>query len=399
MRSMIQREKTSPPQKEGDMKSTLPESQTASGPSSSADNTFIRRLVMTICAMMAAVVFLFIMFYTTDVFLLFFGSLLVSIFLKRIGMWISARSRLSERFAIVVTLIMSILFLLYAFETFFPTIARQSRELAETLPQAFESFSKKIQESAMMQSFGSANLKQFIPDAGLLIRKTAPAITTVLGGFVGFLIMAVAGFYLSVNANYYSDAFLRLFPLNKRDRSRQVLSELEDKLHWWLIGRFFGMLIIASLTTIGLSLLHIPLAFSLGFIAGLLNFIPNFGPILSVVPAVLIAFAQSPDMALYVVFLYAIIQFIESYILTPMIERQTVSLSPVLVIFAQIFMGLLLGFLGLLFASPLAVVIVVLTKHYYIEDILGDYGKTPRRKLFFTHRQLPFKQKEPLTKS
>jgi predicted PurR-regulated permease PerM len=132
------------------------------------------------------------------------------------------------------------------------------------------------------------------------------------------------------------------------------------------------MLIIGVLTTAGLSILGVPLALSLGIFAALLTFIPNFGPIIAVLPAVLFALVESPTKALYVLALYIGIQMIESYLITPLIERETVSLPPVLTIFFQIFLGVLVGGLGLILATPLLTVIIVLVKMLYIEDILGD---------------------------
>jgi len=119
-------------------------------------------------------------------------------------------------------------------------------------------------------------------------------------------------------------------------------------------------------------LLGMPLALTLGLLAGVLNFIPNFGPLIAAIPAVLVAFLQSPQQALYVGLLYVLLQMIDGYVLTPLVDRRSVELPPVLTIAAQILLGVIYGFLGLLIASPLTATVTLLVKMFYVEDVLGD---------------------------
>ena len=132
------------------------------------------------------------------------------------------------------------------------------------------------------------------------------------------------------------------------------------------------MLFIGVLTWVGLSIIGVPLALTLGLIAGLLSFIPNFGPILSAVPAILLAFIDSPTSALYVLALFVGVQLIESNLVTPMIERQTVELPPVLTIVSQLALAVLFGAVGLILATPILAVVMVLVQTLYIQDVLGD---------------------------
>lgn len=132
------------------------------------------------------------------------------------------------------------------------------------------------------------------------------------------------------------------------------------------------MIVIGVLTAIGLWLLGVPMAVTLALIAALLTFIPNIGPILAVVPAALLALLQSPMQVVYVCLLYFGIQTFESYLLTPLVQRRTVSLPPALTIFAQVLAAVLLGGLALSLATPMAAALVVLVRMLYLEDVLGD---------------------------
>jgi predicted PurR-regulated permease PerM len=143
-------------------------------------------------------------------------------------------------------------------------------------------------------------------------------------------------------------------------------------LRWWLIGRLMDMTLVGVLSGVGLWLLGIPLALSLGILAGLLNFIPNIGPLLAAVPAVLLALTEGAPQALYVIILYMGIQSLESYLVVPLIQKKLISMPPVLIFIAQLSMALMFGVLGLLLATPMAAVLLVLVKMIYIEDILGE---------------------------
>jgi predicted PurR-regulated permease PerM len=132
------------------------------------------------------------------------------------------------------------------------------------------------------------------------------------------------------------------------------------------------MLFIGLLTWIGLYFIGVPLALTLGLIAGLLSFIPNFGPIFSAIPAILLAFINSPTSALYVLALFVGVQIIESNIVTPLIERRTVELPPVLTVVSQLALAVLFGAVGLILATPILAVVMVLVQTIYIQDILGE---------------------------
>jgi predicted PurR-regulated permease PerM len=142
----------------------------------------------------------------------------------------------------------------------------------------------------------------------------------------------------------------------------------------WLVGKVAGMLVIGGLTSAGLSLIGVPAALALGVVAGLLSFIPYLGPVLSLVPAALLALTQSPAMLAWVLALYVGIQTVESYVVTPLIQQEAVALPPGLIITAQVLLGVVVGWLGLLLATPLTACVVVLVDELYPGDALS-----PRR--------------------
>jgi predicted PurR-regulated permease PerM len=105
-------------------------------------------------------------------------------------------------------------------------------------------------------------------------------------------------------------------------------------------------------------------------LAAVLEFVPVLGPILFSLPGLLLAFAKGPDTALYAFFVYLVVQQFEGNVLIPLIQRWAVELPPVVGLLAVVIGGLLLGIPGVIFATPLAVVVMRVVKHLYVEDAL-----------------------------
>ena len=116
---------------------------------------------------------------------------------------------------------------------------------------------------------------------------------------------------------------------------------------------------------------------ALGLIAGLLEFVPYVGPIVTAVPTMAVAAAEEPTKALWVAGLFLLIQQIEGNLIMPLVQQRTVDLPPVLTIFAVVAFATLFGVLGLLFATPLAVVCFVLVKKLWVRDTLDEETKLP----------------------
>ena len=156
-------------------------------------------------------------------------------------------------------------------------------------------------------------------------------------------------------------------PVHGRSRADDVFNKVGDHLKKWLKGKLFAMLVVFVLTAIGLVIIGVPMWLVLALIAGILNFIPNFGPLIAMVPAVLVALLQSPATALWVAILYVLVQVAESNFITPMVQQKLISIPPALIIIAQLFIAPLTGGWGLVLATPLLVIIIVLVQELYVK--------------------------------
>jgi predicted PurR-regulated permease PerM len=202
-------------------------------------------------------------------------------------------------------------------------------------------------------------------------------LSTTINAVVGVVVVTFIGLFLAAQPKLYVDGLAELFPPSKRPRICQVMGRLGYTLRWWLIAQVVDMVIIGLLTWLALRLIGVPLALTLGILAALFNFIPNFGPLISFVPAVLLAVVEGPEKAIWVTVTYIVLQSLEGYVLLPLLQRGAVDTPPALLILTQVLMTLLVGGLGLALAAPLLAVALVVIKMLYVHDVLGERVELP----------------------
>lgn len=178
------------------------------------------------------------------------------------------------------------------------------------------------------------------------------------------------GLYVAFEPWTYRRGLVQLVFPKHREAASNHLAAIGDKMSWWLLGRLVSMLVIGVITGIGLWIIGIPLALSLGLLAGALAFIPYLGPILSAIPALLVGFTVGYAELMYVAILFVMVQFIESYLVTPYIQKKAVQIPPALLIIVQFWLSLIGGLLGLLLAGPITVLMMVIVNRVYINGWL-----------------------------
>jgi len=336
---------------------------------------FARRVLIATLVVVSVLLVLLLIWYAADLLMLVFAAVLISILLRSFSEFLTTRTRLGHGPALALVALALVLFIAVTAWLVTGRIATQMNELRVLLPQAVGNV-----KNYLVQYEWGRNAIYNLPDwndwlakrSGTIISQLGGLASTTLGVIVNILVVFIIGLYLASQPDLYSRGLKHLVPFGYRDRAQEVLKVMEDALERWLIGRFGLMIMNGVLTATGLWIIGVPLAFTLGLLAGILNFVPNFGPWIAAIPAVLIAFMQSPQQALWVTLLYIVLQSVDGYILTPLVDRRSVELPPVLTITAQVLLGLAFGFIGILLASPLTAVAMILVKMIYVEDLLGD---------------------------
>ena len=343
--------------------------------------TFARRVCVAVGIVTLALLLLALLWAATDVLLLLFAAILVACFLRGTAHVFSQSTRMPIGWSlgIVVTLLCGAT--IAAVWLLAPQVAAQVDDLSRGLTQSFQQLRAYLGEydwgkRILAQVPGVAELAQ----RGNLLSRVTGIFSSTLGMFANAILVAFIGLYLAVAPGTYIAGLVRLFPKQRRARMNEVLESVGETLRRWLVGRAILMVVNGVFTALGLWILGIPLALTLGTIAGLLNFVPNIGPIIAGVPAVLIAWTLGPVPALYVLLLYIFLQSLDGYVLTPLIQQRTVALAPALTITAQLLFGALAGTMGLLLATPLTAATLVLIRKLYLEDVLGEeQGTSPRQ--------------------
>ena len=189
-----------------------------------------------------------------------------------------------------------------------------------------------------------------------------------------FLVIAVTVMLLA-NPKAYRRIFVALFPQFYRNRVEEILDSCEDSLVAWGAGVLFNMAVITGLSFAGLVTIGVPLPIANACIAGILTFIPNLGPTLSVIPPAVLGLLEAPWKGLAVIGLYVLIQQVESNVLTPLVMKRQVSLLPAITLISQLMMGVLFGFLGLFLALPIIVISQVWLRELLIKDVMDPWSE------------------------
>jgi predicted PurR-regulated permease PerM len=313
----------------------------------------------------------FMLWYALGVFFLIFGGILIAVLVRGVGRILTDRLRVPEK-AAVTFVIFLIAAMIFAFATLFGVqIQNEIVLLMEELPSALDHLESTLGSSGPGR-FAVQEMPKVSELAGSLWSNVSSFFSSVTGFLFSIAFMAFLGIYLSYDPHLYIRGILRLCPVNKRDHVSRALDTVGHILQWWLIGRLISMSVLGALTGIGLWLMGMKLAFTLGVFAAVISFVPYIGPIIAFVPIALLAVTSGWYMVLYVFALYMGIQTVESYILTPLVVQRTVAIPPLLTLTAQMLMGMAAGLVGLIFAMPVTAMIIVLVKYFYVRDVLGD---------------------------
>tara|TARA_R110002073_G_scaffold133122_6_gene280212 strand:+ start:10843 stop:11883 length:1041 start_codon:yes stop_codon:yes gene_type:complete len=310
-----------------------------------------------------------------SVLLLVFAGLLFGVFINGLADFATRHTPLSYRTAFL--LVVTVLLLMIGGGVYY--LGAQMVQHVDELWSQLQTSLQDATERLRQYQFS----KQYLPDSeqvqSMMSQQGDSAFSSLLGGLrsvgwamTGAIVIFFIGAYAAYEPRLYCNGLIKLFPKERRGRVSDVLDQLRSALGRWIIGRVMSMTLVGILTAIGLWFLDVPLPITLGVVAALLTFIPNIGPLLAAVPQVLLALNVGTETAIYVIVFNLALQGIESYLITPMIQRHEVTLPPILTIAAQLWMGIIVGVIGIMMAAPLVVVLMVLIQMLYIHDRLGD---------------------------
>jgi predicted PurR-regulated permease PerM len=275
---------------------------------------------------------------------------------------------------VVLTFLASLLGLMVAV---IPQIVEQVSQLAGQLPAAMENVGTWVEQRTGQPRDGqlTQTVNQQLAD---FIGRFVPMAFNLITALIGTFAIIILAIFLAMQPEVYRDLFLRMTTPGGRERAERIYDEAGRSLRNWVLGKAITMLAVGLATYIGLLLFGIPGALALGALAAVLEFIPNLGPTIAAVPAVIAAFLISPMTALYVGIFYFVLQQIQSALTVPLVEQRAVNIPPAALLIWQIMLAIGFGLLGLFVATPLLAVLVVATRILYVEPTEEQYARDRR---------------------
>jgi predicted PurR-regulated permease PerM len=330
------------------------------------------------------VISIYILWQIQQVVLLLFAAVILATILNRVVRRLQ-RSRVKRGFAIAITIVILLAVIIGFFALVVPSIVEQLQQLVDLLPQVpqrlstwFERLQSVVPGSMLEQIQQFQGLENLTQQAqtwiSRLLNNFIVFLNNSLSAVLSILLFLVLTIMLLANPPQYRRIFIFAFPAFYRRRVDEIISECETSLVGWIKGTLIAMAVIGVVSFIGLTILGVPLPFVNATLAGLLEFIPNVGPTLSVIPPAILALLDAPWKSPAVILLYIAIQQFESLVLVPLIMKQEVNLLPVFTILAVVVFASLFGFLGLLLAIPLLIVVQIWLKEVLVKDILNKWN-------------------------
>lgn len=332
---------------------------------------FIERLIIGLVILGLALLF----WQLRGLLILLFGAVLVAVILRVIANPIGRRLHLPDWIALLIAVVLVFAILGIAFWMFGAEVIAQAGSLSDAIPKAWQVLQARLAELGL-----EAPLREWsegMRTGGGVVSNLGGLAMSVGNGIADTLLVIVGGIFMASDPHLYRRGIIKLVPEGARAHATTALEDSWKALRLWLFGRLVSMILVGILTGLGLWWIGIPASLTLGIVAALLEFIPFIGPILAAVPAVLLAVAFDPTLALWTAGLFLVIQQIEGNIIAPLVQQRAVTLPPALLLFSLVAAGLVFGIVGILFAEPLTVVLYVLVKRLYVREALDTPTPIP----------------------
>lgn len=267
--------------------------------------------------------------------------------------------KIPRAFAVAILYIATLAIVVLLIVPLIPFFSTQISSLVVSFPKYLDDILHALQiniKASQMQEVLTSQLGA--------ISSNAFAVTgAILGSIFSLFLVFVVSFYLMLDENRLRKELSALFPKEDRSRVLDISQQIEDKLGAWLRGQLVLCFTIGLLTWIALSVIGFPFALPLALLAGILEIVPTIGPILSALPAVVVALSISPGLTFIIIVMYIVIQMLENHILVPKVMQKAVGLNPVVIILAITIGAQLLGVLGALLSIPFISMIIIVIKN------------------------------------
>lgn len=333
------------------------------------------RFTRRACIVLGLAALAFLAWQLRLVLVLLFGAIVVATIFKAIAAPFTQYLRLPHVIAVIAAAAIVIGLTVAVGWLLGSQIGGEVRTLTESIPRALDRLDAWLGDAHLGQQL-RAWLSHFFSD-GQMVSRVRGVLGTVSQAATNFLIVLFGGLFLATEPKFYRAGAIKLVPADRRAVVARAMDESGMALRLWLKGQLIAMVVVGLMTGVGLWLIGVPSALVLGILAGFFEFIPFAGPILSAIPGVLLALSHSPELALWAIGVYVVVQHGEAYLIQPIIQQYAVDVPAVVLLFSLLAFGLLFGAVGVVFAAPLTVVTYVLVKRLYVIEALDTPTPIP----------------------
>jgi len=313
-----------------------------------------------------------------QVIFILFVAIVIGTVIRPAVAWLHQRG-ISQKVGVILVYLLLLLLLTGFLLLLFPLISDQSKTIAAAIPDYYQNLREWVvmnpnQSLASLREFLPATLPKLIP-----VQQTGQELMTSAGQIAGYVtllakviftatIILVLAFYWTLEGPRIIQAYLLLIPQNQRESISELISAMESKVGFYMIGQAFLCLVIGIMALVAYLLIGLPNALVLALIAGVLEAVPMIGPLLGAIPAALVALSIAPGKLIWVIVATVVIQQLENSLLVPRIMRKAVGVNPFVTLLALFAFSTLFGLAGALMAIPIAAMIQLALNHFVFQQ-------------------------------
>lgn len=335
-----------------------------------SNNSFRKKVWLTAGIFAFVVLIILFIIKTVHPLLLILTGVLIAVFFTALASLIQRKTGWNRGLCKTISVVVTLLLLVGFFWLIGSKVQAQYSELKETIPSTVVNASEKLKDSAI----GEKVIEKLTSEESIDKAETfgEQFFQSTFGVFGDLYVVLFISIFFTVSPNIYTRGLIALVPEKKQPKAEKVTKKLNEQLTNWLKGKLFSMFIVFAFTAIGLAILGLELWLVLALLAGLLSFVPNFGPLIALIPALLVGLMDGPRTALIILGIYVLVQFLESNFITPLVQKKLINMPPAMILIAQLFMGALTGGWGLVLATPITVIGIVLVQELYLDRRNND---------------------------
>ena len=314
-----------------------------------------------VCLSLIVILFVRVAF---NILLMTFMGVLIAVYFHGLADFIAQKTKINRKFSLFISIIGTIILLSAMIWIIGSTVQQQAAQLSHTLPQIISIAKTKLAGSATGQQLlgytSGDNSKKLLDAAGTFFSSSF--------GVLGDLyIILFLGIFFTADPLLYKNSLLAILPPGHETDGSIIWSRISTALKAWLKTRLISMVLVTIVVALGLTFIGLPGTLILGLIAGLLDIIPNFGPVIAMIPGVLLGLMVSPQMAVIAALVYVACQTIVGSIFMPLIQKRMINIPPAITMISQLVMGVICGLMGIILAVPILLVLNIMVDEMYIK--------------------------------